>query len=112
MFLTRPRQNQLFLYSTVLNGVEPISFDGGLEEPCQSRVERSRWTLVLDIGRLKRAERMGTDMGLSAVLFRVVICLHVDDSIKQLLFQEEIRQPLPSHGHISDITTPTRNTDC
>jgi hypothetical protein len=33
----------------------PFLSNGGLEEPRQSRIERSRWTLVLDIGRLKRS---------------------------------------------------------
>lgn len=35
--------------------VGPFLSNGGLEEPHQSRIER--WTLVLDIGRLKHSAR-------------------------------------------------------
>ena len=35
--------------------VGPFLSNGGLEEPRQSRIER--WTLVLDIGRLKHSAR-------------------------------------------------------
>ena len=79
------------------------------EEPCQSRIHRSRWTLVLDIGGLKPSARRANEKRYGFVgcdvsrhdLFR-----------KQLLFEEEFRQALASHGHIPDITTPTRDTDC